>query len=81
MQQHYSVVGRYTNMLTLLLRPSSPSQDPAAAAAAAMATESSSSTLAPAVKKAAEEGNVAQLWRLRVGEAGGVPVDAVFTFR
>ena len=37
-----------------------------------MASESSSGTLA----KAAEEGNVAELRRLRVGEAGGEPVDA-----
>ena len=66
MPQHYTVVGRYTNMLTLLLRPSSSSQDPAAAAAAAtMATESSSGTLADAVVKAAREGNVAELRRLR----------------
>eukprot|EP01048_Picozoa_sp_COSAG05_P012488 COSAG05_NODE_1251_length_5381_cov_82.840591_10_plen_256_part_00 len=74
MPQHYTVLGRYTNMLTQLLRPS---QDPASAAAAtAMATESSSGTLAKAVQKAAGEGNVAELRRLRVGEAGGEPVDA-----
>ena len=41
-----------------------------------MATESSSGTLAKAVQKAAEEGNVEELRRLRVGEAGGEPVDA-----
>ena len=41
-----------------------------------MATESSSGTLAKAVQKAAQEGNVAELRRLRVGEAGGEPVDA-----
>ena len=41
-----------------------------------MATESSSGTLALAVKEAALQGNVAELRRLRVGEAGGAPVDA-----
>ena len=41
-----------------------------------MATESSSGTLAEAVYIAAREGNVAELRRLRVGEAGGEPVDA-----
>eukprot|EP01048_Picozoa_sp_COSAG05_P012482 COSAG05_NODE_1251_length_5381_cov_82.840591_4_plen_181_part_00 len=41
-----------------------------------MATESSSSTLADAVETAAREGNVEELRRLRVGEAGGEPVDA-----
>ena len=41
-----------------------------------MATESSSGTLAKAVGTAAREGNVAELRRLRVGEAGGEPVDA-----
>ena len=41
-----------------------------------MATESSSGTLAEAVETAANEGNVAELRRLRVGEAGGEPVDA-----
>ena len=41
-----------------------------------MATESSSGTLADAVKKAAAQGDVAELRRLRVGEAGGEPVDA-----
>ena len=41
-----------------------------------MATESSSGTLADAVEKAAKEGNVAELRRLRVGEAGGEPVGA-----
>ena len=41
-----------------------------------MATEASSGTLADAVQKAAEEGNVAELRRLRVGEAGGEPIDA-----
>ena len=41
-----------------------------------MATESSSGTLAKAVQTAAREGNVEELRRLRVGEAGGEPVDA-----
>ena len=41
-----------------------------------MATESSSGTLASAVETAAQEGNVEELRRLRVGEAGGEPVDA-----
>ena len=41
-----------------------------------MATESVSGTLADAVENAAFEGNVAELRRLRVGEAGGEPVDA-----
>ena len=41
-----------------------------------MATESSSGTLAPAVQTAAYKGNVEELRRLRVGEAGGKPVDA-----
>ena len=48
-----------------------------------MATESSSGTLAKGVQiwigpllQAAQEGNVAELRRLGVGEAGGAPVDA-----
>ena len=41
-----------------------------------MATESSSGTLAKAVETAARAGNVEELRRLRVGEAGGEPVDA-----
>ena len=41
-----------------------------------MATEAPSGTLAPTVQTAAYEGNVAELRRLRVGEAGGAPVDA-----
>ena len=45
-----------------------------------MATESSSATLADAVRDAAREGNVAELRRLRVGEAGGEPVDATDSF-
>ena len=63
-------------MLTQLLRPSLSSQDPATA----MATESVSGTLARAVENAAREGNVAELRRLRVGEAGGEPVDATDSF-
>ena len=41
-----------------------------------MATEAPSGTLAKAVENAAHEGNVEELRRLRVGEAGGEPVDA-----
>ena len=45
-----------------------------------MATESSSGTLADAVQTAATQGNVAELRRLRVGEAGGEPVDATDSY-
>ena len=41
-----------------------------------MATKPPPDTLAPAVRTAARDGNVAELRRLRVGEAGGAPVDA-----
>ena len=41
-----------------------------------MATKPPAVKMAPAVQNAAQEGNVAELRRLRVGEAGGKRVDA-----
>ena len=45
-----------------------------------MATKPPAVKMAPAVQNAAQEGNVAELRRLRVGEAGGEPVDATDSY-